>query len=79
VVHDLKVEVGTIKKTQMEANLERKNLGKRLEITDVLITITIQEIEERISGVEDTLEELDKTVKENSKHKKILTQSIQEI
>jgi hypothetical protein len=73
------VEVGTIKKTQMEANLERKNLGKRLEITDVLITITIQEIEERISGVEDTLEELDKTVKENSKHKKILTQSIQEI
>ena len=39
----------------------------------------IQEIEERISGVEDTVEEIDTTVKENSKHKKLLTQSIQEI
>ena len=34
---------------------------------------------ERISGVEDTVEEIDTTVKENPKHKKLLTQSIQEI
>ena len=39
----------------------------------------MQEIEDRISGVEDTLEEIDTTVKENSKHKKTPTQSIQEI
>jgi hypothetical protein len=36
--------------------------------------------EERISGVEDTIEEIDTIVKENSKHKKkLLTQSTQEI
>jgi ferritin-like protein len=34
---------------------------------------------ERISGVEDTVEEIDTTVKENSKHKNLLTQRIQEI
>jgi hypothetical protein len=34
VVQDLKVEVETIKKTQMEANLEMENLGKRSRITD---------------------------------------------
>ena len=79
VIQDLKVEVETIKKTQMEANLEMENLGKRSGITDVSITNRIQEIEERISGVEDTVEEIDTTVKENSKHKKLLTQSIQEI
>jgi hypothetical protein len=33
----------------------------------------------RISGVEDMVEEIDTTVKENSKHEKRLTQSIQEI
>jgi hypothetical protein len=39
----------------------------------------MQEIEDRISGVEDTLEEIDTTVKENSKYKNLLIQSIQEI
>ena len=39
----------------------------------------IQEIEERISGGEDTIENIDTTVKENAKSKKRLTQSIQEI
>ena len=57
-----------------------ENLGKRSGITNVSITNRIQEKEEeRISGVEDTIEEIDTTVKENSKHKKLLTQSIQEI
>jgi chromosome segregation ATPase len=56
-----------------------ENLEKRSVITDVSITNRIQGIEERISGVEDKVEEIDKTVKENSKHKKLLTQSIQEI
>jgi flagellar motility protein MotE (MotC chaperone) len=35
VIQDLKVEVETIKKTQMEANLEMENLEKRSGITDV--------------------------------------------
>jgi hypothetical protein len=73
MIQDLKVEVET-KKTQ-RANLEMENLGKRSGITDVNITNRIQEIEEKISGVE----EIDTTVKENSKHKIFLTQSIQEI
>jgi hypothetical protein len=55
----------------MEANLEMENLGKRSGIIDVSITNRIQEIEGRISSVEDILEETDTTVKENSKHKKI--------
>ena len=65
VIQDLKVEVETIKKTQMEANLEMENLGKRSGITDVSITNRTQEIEERIAGVEDTVEEIDTTMKEN--------------
>ena len=73
MIHDLKVEVETIKKMQMEANLEIENLGKRSGITDVSITNRIQEIEERISGVEDTVEEVDTIIKENSKLKKLLT------
>jgi hypothetical protein len=48
VIQDLKLELETIKKTQMEANLEMENLGKRYGITDVSITNRIEEIEERI-------------------------------
>ena len=40
---------------------------------------TMQEIEERIPGVEDNIENIDITVKENAKCKKLLTQNIQEI
>jgi hypothetical protein len=36
-------------------------------------------MEERISGAEDTIENIDITVKENAKCKKLLTQNIQEI
>ena len=56
-----------------------ENLGNRPGITDVSISNRIQEVEERISGVEDTVEEINTILKENSKHKKLLTQSIQEI
>jgi hypothetical protein len=43
-IQDIKVEVETIKKTQVEANLEMENLGKKSRITDVSITNRIQEI-----------------------------------
>jgi hypothetical protein len=36
-------------------------------------------MEERISGAEDSIENMDTTIKENAKSKKILTQIIQEI
>ena len=64
MAQDLIMEVETKKKTQMEANLETENLGKRSGIRYVSITNRIQEIEERVSGVEDTTEETDTTVKE---------------
>jgi hypothetical protein len=35
------------------------NLGKRSGATDISITIRIQEIKERTSGIEDTIEDID--------------------
>ena len=43
------------------------------------ISNRIQEMEERISGAEDSIENIGTTVKENTKCKSILTQNIQEI
>jgi len=63
------VEVQIIKKTQMEANLEMKIIGKRSGTIALSITNRIQEIEERISSVEDTVKEIDTMVRESSKHK----------
>jgi predicted nucleic acid-binding Zn-ribbon protein len=57
-----KMEIETIKKSQKETTLEFKNLGKRSGITN-----RIQEIEERISGAEDTIENIGTTVKESAK------------
>jgi hypothetical protein len=61
------MEVETIKKSQSETNLEIENLGKRPEVIDAKITNRIQEIDKRISGAEDTIENIDTTVKENAK------------
>ena len=48
-----------------------ENLGKRSAVKDASINNRVQEIEERISGIEDTLEDIDTSVKENSKHKNL--------
>jgi predicted nucleic acid-binding Zn-ribbon protein len=55
-IQDLKMEIETIKKSQRETILETENLGKRSGVIDAGITNRIQEIEERISSVEDTIE-----------------------
>ena len=73
------MELETIKKSQSETTLEIENLGKSSGVIDASITNRIQEIEEGISGAEDTIENIDTTVKENAKSKKLLTQNIQEI
>ena len=78
-IQDLKMEIETIKKSQRETTLKLKNLGKRSGVINASITNRIQEIEERISGSEDSIENIDTTVKENTKCKRILTQKIQEI
>jgi hypothetical protein len=61
------MEIETIKKTQREATMEMENLGKRSGATDASITNRILEIEERMSGVEDTIKDIDTLVKENYK------------
>ena len=76
---DLKREVDTIKKTQSEATLEIETLGKKSGTIDASISNRIQEMEERISDAEDCIENMDITIKEAAKCKKILTQNIQEI
>jgi uncharacterized coiled-coil protein SlyX len=73
------MEVETIKKSQRETTLGIENLGKTSGAIDASITNRIQEIEERISGAEDTIEDIDTTIKESAKCKTILTQNIQEI
>jgi hypothetical protein len=78
-IQDQKREVETIKKTQSETMLEIENLGKKSGNIDASISNKIQEIEERISGTEDSVENKGTTIKENTKCKKILTQNIQEI
>jgi hypothetical protein len=45
----------------------------------VSITNRIQDIEERISGAEETIENIDTTAKENAKFKKLLTKNIHKI
>jgi chromosome segregation ATPase len=78
-IQDLKMEIEAIKKSQKETTMEIENLGKRSGVIDASITNRIQVIGERISGAEDTIENIDTTVKENAKSKKLLTQNIQEI
>ena len=56
-----------------------ENLGKRTRTINASITNGIQDIEEKISNVEDTIEEIYSSVKENDKVNKILTQNFQEI
>jgi hypothetical protein len=47
------MEIELLKKTQKETTLEMENLGKRSGNKDASITNRIQEVKERISGIED--------------------------
>ena len=70
-VQDLNLEVETIKKSQKEAILKKENLGNRLGVRDTNITNRIQEIKERILGMEDTIKGIGTIVRENTKCKKL--------
>jgi chromosome segregation ATPase len=78
-IQDLKMEIETIKKSQRETIPETKILGKRSGVIDASTANRIQDIEEKFSGTEDNIENIDTTVKENTKDKKLLSQNIQEI
>jgi chromosome segregation ATPase len=69
---DLKREVYTIKKIQRKATLEIETLGKKSGAIDASISNRIQEMEERISGAEDSIENIGTSTKENAKCKKII-------
>jgi hypothetical protein len=62
-VQDLKIQIDAINKIQTEGILKMENLGKRIGTTDESITNRIQEMEE---GLEDMIEEIDTSVKENT-------------
>jgi hypothetical protein len=73
------MDIKPLKKTQRETTLEMKNLGKKSGVTNTSIPNKTKETETRFSVIDDTLEDCDTTVKENTKYKKLLTQNIQEI
>ena len=72
-IQDLKMEVQTINKTQRETTLEIEILGKKSGNIDASISKRIQEMEERISGAEDSIENMDTTIKENAKRYSLKT------
>jgi hypothetical protein len=56
------VKIDSIKKTQIEGNLEMKSLGTQTETLETKLTSRIQK-EERILGVEDMIGAMDTLVK----------------
>jgi hypothetical protein len=72
------MEVETVKKFKSETTLEIETLGEKPGTTDESITNIIQEMEERISGAKDSIENME-TIKENAKFRRILIQNTQEI
>ena len=78
-IQDIKMKIEIINKSQRETTLELENLGKRSGVIDANTTNRTQEIEGRISGAEDTIENTGTRVRENAKCNKLLTQNIQEI
>jgi hypothetical protein len=67
------MDVETIQKSQRETTLKLENLEKKSGVINTRITNRMQEIEERISGTENTIENIDKIVKENPKFQNLLT------
>jgi hypothetical protein len=65
------MEIETIKKSQRETTIKIEILGKVSGVINVNITNGIQEIEERISGVEDNIEHTDKNSLRKCKMQKI--------
>jgi hypothetical protein len=78
-IQDLKREVETIKKTQTETTLNIETLGKKSGTIDVSISNRIHEMDERLSGTENSIKKMGTSIKEYAKCKKIQTQNNKEI
>jgi hypothetical protein len=74
-IQHVKWEVETIRKTQSETTLEIETIGKKSGTIEESITNKIGEMEVRILGADDYIENMGTTIKENAKCKKILTQN----
>jgi predicted nucleic acid-binding Zn-ribbon protein len=61
-IQDLEMEVDTIKKTQSETTMEIETVGKKAGTIDVSISNKIQEMEERISDTEDSIQNIGTTI-----------------
>ena len=59
----IEMEIETLMKTKTEKTLDVENPGKRTRITYESISNKIKEIKERISSIEDTIENIDTTYK----------------
>jgi len=75
---ELKMGIEAMKKEHRETTLDIENQRKRQGAVDTRITNRIQDIEERISGGEDSIEIINTTVKDNVKWKKLLIQGLNE-
>ena len=66
-IQDLKMEVETMKKIQRETTLEIEILRKKSGAIDVSISNILQE---RISGAEDSIENMGTTIKKKTQNAK---------
>jgi hypothetical protein len=71
--------IGSNKENKNGVDPKNSKHWKRAGTIDKSLINRIQEMKTRISGVKDTIEEIDTSVKEYAKCKKILNQNIQEI
>jgi TolA-binding protein len=66
-IQDLKMEVETMKKTQRERTLELETLGKKSGAIDASTSNRIQQMEDRISDAEGSIDNMDTTIKKIEK------------
>jgi len=62
--------IETLKKSQKETTLEIEHVGKRSGVKEASITKRIQEIEERVSGAENSIENIETTHKKKIQNTK---------
>lgn len=60
---DNRIEIEWLNKTETEIKLEIENLWWQTKPSEVRITSTLNDIEKRISGLEDKTEEMDSSIK----------------
>lgn len=61
---DMKIERESLNNTQNKVKLEMKNIGSQTKISEVSLDNSI-DMDERPSGIEDKVKEMDKSVREN--------------